>query len=556
MATVPSTTQLKPKTVLDQAFAAPPVRAKDDDVRSFRDELNERLEDRAPRDANRSDAARPSKKRVEKKDAAAPAPREEVAAEPDREEPVAVRREEKATGDAAAPIEPSDPPVESEPAAAPVLEVPAAGAIAADPPPVVAEPAPQPQASPDEAAVAAAPILDAPPSSEAPRKPEPAIPAANPSTPRSEIATPAPAAPRPQIDPAIESVAAEHQEAAPDALVPRRVPGAVEADAPDETAASPDPSDAAVAAPDNERRAAVPAEAGARAKRAEATIAALESAPPATAERTAATGAIAAATQNVRVRTDREIGREPVPVESGGDDSASLEPEFDAAASEPGSDPDAAPPDGRSLATTLRELAARTAVASRATPRAAETGAVEFGASGPGQASSPGPTSALAAEGANTKATLDAARAFGAATAPAAVPVQRILAQVQRAIRPGMQELRIRLDPPSLGSLTLKFALEGDSLSVIVRASRPEVVEALKNDLAGFADTLAKSGIDLTSLDVSLDAGSGDDAGSFREKLEDAGVTNPHPVAARTAPRATQKAERSHATSALLDVMA
>lgn len=159
-------------------------------------------------------------------------------------------------------------------------------------------------------------------------------------------------------------------------------------------------------------------------------------------------------------------------------------------------------------------------------------------------------------DGVTPKSTADAARLLNAPPAAANVPVQQILAQVQRAVRAGLHELRIRLDPPSLGSLTLKFAMEGDSLTVHVRASRPEVVEALKNDLAGFADTLSKAGIDLTSLDVSLDADHGGEASSFREKLEDAGARDPLAANARTNSRGTKTVERSVATSALLDVMA
>lgn len=218
----------------------------------------------------------------------------------------------------------------------------------------------------------------------------------------------------------------------------------------------------------------------------------------------------------------------------------------------------AAPSDGSTIADGQAEAGLTAGNPGRGleSPRFGELGSIEFRASGPTPTTTPAPaTNPAVADLAGPNTAAESARTLAAVPAPANVPVQQIIAQVQRAIRSGMQELRIRLDPPALGALTVKFALEGDSLAVIVRASRPEVVEALKNDLQGFADMLSKSGIDLTALDVSLDTDTRHDGRGFHEQLEDAGASQPNPNRARTTPRSPEKAERSDATSALLDVM-
>ncbi|MBK6939972.1 MAG: flagellar hook-length control protein FliK [Planctomycetes bacterium] len=110
------------------------------------------------------------------------------------------------------------------------------------------------------------------------------------------------------------------------------------------------------------------------------------------------------------------------------------------------------------------------------------------------------------------------------AAMPHAVPIQAILAQVRSQVRGGAHAINLRLDPAELGRLTLRFRMDGDQLHVSVRASRPEVVEALRADLSAFADTLRDAGIDLTGLDIDLAAPrDGDSTPAFADLLGESG---------------------------------
>lgn len=114
-----------------------------------------------------------------------------------------------------------------------------------------------------------------------------------------------------------------------------------------------------------------------------------------------------------------------------------------------------------------------------------------------------------------------------AQSAPAAAPaapvrVEAIFAQIRSHARGGARELNLRLDPPELGELQLKFVLRGDQLRVSVRASSAEVAAALKADLGGFHDTLRQAGIDVMSLDIDVAShgGQGSNGGRFGDLLD------------------------------------
>lgn len=101
-----------------------------------------------------------------------------------------------------------------------------------------------------------------------------------------------------------------------------------------------------------------------------------------------------------------------------------------------------------------------------------------------------------------------AATSTAPGTPPTGVPVQSILSQIQMHVRAkGVRDLRLRLDPPELGRLHLRFLLDGDTIKVVVRAQSQEVVAALKSELSSFHNALRDSGIDLGSLDIDLDGG-------------------------------------------------
>ncbi len=90
--------------------------------------------------------------------------------------------------------------------------------------------------------------------------------------------------------------------------------------------------------------------------------------------------------------------------------------------------------------------------------------------------------------------------------APVSAPVrvEAILAQVRNAIRPGVQQLTIQLDPAELGRLDLAFRMKDGALQVEVRASRADVVSALQHDLRSFGAALEESGFDAVAIDIAL----------------------------------------------------
>lgn len=128
------------------------------------------------------------------------------------------------------------------------------------------------------------------------------------------------------------------------------------------------------------------------------------------------------------------------------------------------------------------------------------------------------------------------ARTAPVSTAPASTvttsaPLEVILRQIRQQVRAGVRDLQIRLDPPELGRLNLRFVLRGESLHVTVRASSSDVVAALKNDLAAFEQTLRDAGVDLSSLDIDLeqqrDPRSADTAAERRDASRDAAEQDP-----------------------------
>lgn len=148
--------------------------------------------------------------------------------------------------------------------------------------------------------------------------------------------------------------------------------------------------------------------------------------------------------------------------------------------------------------------------------------------------------------------------AFASGTVTTPVPLAAIYSQIKAQIQSGAQELKIRLDPPALGQLNLRFVVDGDTIAVHVRASRPEVVEALKNDLAGFSETLRENGIDLSKLEISLDERSPSDARhAFQEQMEHAdGVADEEAMPPTSQTNQRSPVEPAGERSALLDIMA
>ena len=141
------------------------------------------------------------------------------------------------------------------------------------------------------------------------------------------------------------------------------------------------------------------------------------------------------------------------------------------------------------------------------------------------------------------------------------VPVQSILQQVRMQVRSGgVRDLSLRLDPPELGRLTLRFVLDGETLRVMVRANRTEVVAALKAEMSSFQSTLRDAGIDVASLDIDLEHGDHAE-GSKRDRGRDTPTPDAAPgdatVAEAPAHRPTHPTDQNlRAASGRIDVLA
>ena len=72
-------------------------------------------------------------------------------------------------------------------------------------------------------------------------------------------------------------------------------------------------------------------------------------------------------------------------------------------------------------------------------------------------------------------------------------------------LRPNSTELRLRLDPPGLGELRLRFVYEAGRVRARVRASEPATVELLRSHAGDLGRAMRDAGIDLSDLDVHED---------------------------------------------------
>ncbi len=68
----------------------------------------------------------------------------------------------------------------------------------------------------------------------------------------------------------------------------------------------------------------------------------------------------------------------------------------------------------------------------------------------------------------------------------------------------GGHQAEIRLDPPELGRVILRLAVEGDTVKGIIEVENPAVKAALQSDLPKLAASMADSGLQLDQFDVLL----------------------------------------------------
>ena len=106
--------------------------------------------------------------------------------------------------------------------------------------------------------------------------------------------------------------------------------------------------------------------------------------------------------------------------------------------------------------------------------------------------------------------------------APAAPAFPEALAErVRWQLEDGRDTAELRLDPPSLGSLSVRIRLERDEASILFMSAQPGVREALEDALPKLRELLADAGLRL--VDVSVGAGSDQGAAGGEGEGQDDG---------------------------------
>lgn len=82
-------------------------------------------------------------------------------------------------------------------------------------------------------------------------------------------------------------------------------------------------------------------------------------------------------------------------------------------------------------------------------------------------------------------------------------------------IKQDVQEAKIHLDPPELGSLEIKLQVQSQETKVQIHASQPQVREALEQQAFRLREALAQEGMSLSGFDVS--SGNKDQAGQEQQ---------------------------------------
>lgn len=136
---------------------------------------------------------------------------------------------------------------------------------------------------------------------------------------------------------------------------------------------------------------------------------------------------------------------------------------------------------------------------------AAAAGSVGSGAGRPA-----GPAAGARAEGPTQppghQARADVAERVGrAATPPDVERAARVFEQLKAALRPGLREAVIQLDPGDLGKVTIRVALDGTSgVAARLEAESPETLELIQRHLPELRAALADAGFEGAELELSL----------------------------------------------------
>lgn len=79
-----------------------------------------------------------------------------------------------------------------------------------------------------------------------------------------------------------------------------------------------------------------------------------------------------------------------------------------------------------------------------------------------------------------------------------------VLRQVRAQLSPGNREISLQLSPAALGQVQLRISLRNGQLTGFVRASNPEALEALENQLPELTASLEAQGFDVADFEFGL----------------------------------------------------
>ena len=89
--------------------------------------------------------------------------------------------------------------------------------------------------------------------------------------------------------------------------------------------------------------------------------------------------------------------------------------------------------------------------------------------------------------------------------------IDQIVSKVSFKVTGGQEEIKIRLEPPSLGSLQLKISVEGKTVNAVIVADNNITKEIIQSNLQQLKDSMAEQGLKLDNISVSVGDGSSRD---------------------------------------------
>lgn len=80
--------------------------------------------------------------------------------------------------------------------------------------------------------------------------------------------------------------------------------------------------------------------------------------------------------------------------------------------------------------------------------------------------------------------------------------IEQIAQKVRLYLREGRSDIRLRLEPPELGHIKLKFSVTGNRLEASIEVENLNVMRAIERDIPRLKESISSAGIDVGRLDV------------------------------------------------------